>query len=250
MVSGCPCVRARVRSSSLLFLVYVNDMPLVVNNKLPVYADDSAILVADKSTSNIELTFQKELEMVSDWLVENKLSLHLGKTESILFGSKVKLRSLSNLNISCKRTDTEPKESVTYLGAILELCFSGETMVQSILQKANARLNFLFRKQKFLNLHTKTFGYVLIQCHFDYASSLWYSGLSKLLRNRLQVTKYKMIRFILKLDPWSHLGLDEFKSLGWLPVSKRVDQMILNQIIKSGTSRERTLYSCYLCAFL
>ena len=77
-----------------------------------------------------------------------------------------------------------------------------------------------------------------IQCHFDYAFSFWYPGLSKLLRNRLQVTQDKMIRFILKLDPRSHLGLDEFNSLGWWPVSKRVDQIILNHIFKtkSGTS--------------
>ena len=46
-----------------------------------------------------------------------------------------------------------------------------------------------------------------------------------------------MIRFVLKLDPRTHIGSDEFKSLGWLPVSKRVDQTILNHIfgIKSGT---------------
>ena len=50
--------------------------------------------------------------------------------------------------------------------------------------------------------------------------------------------KNKMIRFVLKLDPRSHIGSDEFKSLGRLPVSKRVDQIILNHSIriKSGTS--------------
>ena len=39
----------------LLVLIYVNDMSWVVNNKLLLFADDSAILVADKSISNIEL---------------------------------------------------------------------------------------------------------------------------------------------------------------------------------------------------
>ena len=80
----------------------------------------------------------------------------------------------------------------------------------------------------------------LIQCHFDYACSFWYPGLSKFLRERLQVTQNKMVRFVLKLDPKSHVGSEEFKSLGWLPVSKRVDQVILNHIfrIRSGTSPE------------
>ena len=121
---------------------------------------------------------------------------------------------------------------------MLERCFSGETVVNSIIQKANARLKFLFRKQKFLNLHCKKLLIMsLIQYHFDYACSLWYPGLSKLLWNRLQITQNKIIIFVLKLDPRTYIGSDEFKTLGWLPVSKRVDQIILNHIfrIKSGT---------------
>ena len=35
-----------------------------------------AILVADKCLSNIETVLQNELEIVSEWLVDNKLSLH------------------------------------------------------------------------------------------------------------------------------------------------------------------------------
>ena len=50
----------------LLFLINVNDMSGVVNNKLLLYADDSAILVAFKHTSNIEKLLKKELETVSD----------------------------------------------------------------------------------------------------------------------------------------------------------------------------------------
>ena len=34
----------------------------------------------------------------------------------------------------------------------------------------------------------------------------------------------------------SHIGSDVFKSLGWLSVSKRVDQLFLNHVYKSGTS--------------
>ena len=43
----------------------------------------------------------------------------------------------------------EPKDKVKYLGAILDQTLSGESMVNSILQRANARLKFLYRKQNF-----------------------------------------------------------------------------------------------------
>ena len=136
-------------------LIYVNDMSGAVNHKLLLYADNSNILVA---------------EVVSEWLVDNELSLHLGKTESILFGSKSTLQSQLKLGISCKGTHIESKEVVKYLGAVLEQCLSGESMVKLIIQKANARLKFLFRKLKFLDLHSKQLLVMsLIQCHFDYA---------------------------------------------------------------------------------
>ena len=40
------------------------------------------------------------LESVSEWLVENRLSLHLGKTESILFGSNKRLAKRRELHIT------------------------------------------------------------------------------------------------------------------------------------------------------
>ena len=60
----------------LLFIIYVNDMSGAVENKLLLYADDSAILVADKNISTVETLLQRKLEVVSDWLINNKLSLH------------------------------------------------------------------------------------------------------------------------------------------------------------------------------
>ena len=81
----------------ILFLIYVNDMTAVVKHKLLLYADDSAILVHGKHIHEVESLLSSELETVSDWLICNKLSLHLGKTESVLFGSKHKLNLSPNL---------------------------------------------------------------------------------------------------------------------------------------------------------
>ena len=240
--SSCAGIRCGVPQGSilgpLLLLIYVNDMSGAINNKLLLYADDSAIVVADKQISTIETILENELGTVSDWLIDNKLSLHLGKTESILFGSKQKLKATSNLNMECKGTVIEPREKVKYLGAVLEQTLTVESIANSVLQKANARLKFLYRKQKFLNLHIKKLLIMsLIQCHFDYACSFWYPGLSKLLKNRLQITQNKIVRFVLKLDPRSHVGNEEFKSLGWLPVHRRVDQIILNHVFKINTGK-------------
>ena len=56
----------------LLFLIYVDDMSGAISNKL-LYADESAIFVSDRNVFSIEVTLQRENEVVSDWLIENKL---------------------------------------------------------------------------------------------------------------------------------------------------------------------------------
>ena len=71
----------------LLFLCYVNDMSISVKCKLLLYADDSALIVSGSNPQLIADTLSKELESCKQWLMDNKLSLHLGKTEYVLFGS-------------------------------------------------------------------------------------------------------------------------------------------------------------------
>ena len=113
--SSCENITCGVPQGSilgpLLFLIYVNDMSGVIGNKLLLYADDSAILVAD-DISTVKNALQTDFQIVSEWLIDNKLSLHLGKTESILFGSKSRLRSRSNLNIECKGSKIEHKDKI------------------------------------------------------------------------------------------------------------------------------------------
>ena len=72
----------------LLFLIYINDISTAVRCKLLLYADDSALLVSGTNTQLIQESLSSELEAAREWLINNKLSLHLWKTESILFGSK------------------------------------------------------------------------------------------------------------------------------------------------------------------
>ena len=215
----------------LLFLLYVNDMKAVVNCELLLHADDSALLVSGKDVVNIESLLSEELSNVGNWLVDNKLSLHLGETESILFGSKVKLGKSPNLNVKCKGTKINPKYVVKYLGAEIDQYVSGEDMASKIIKKISSRTKFLARKRKYLDSETmKLLAAALVQCHFDYACSSWYSGLTKKTKSKLQVCQNKLIRTVLKLSPRTHLDYSHFKLLNWLPVDKRVTQLKLSHV--------------------
>ena len=62
--------------------------------------------------------------------------------------------------------------------------------------------------------------------------SLRFSSPSTKLKNKLQVMQNKMVRFILKLGPRSHLGDEELKRAGMLKVEDRVKQLKLNHVFK------------------
>ena len=215
----------------LLFILYINDMSGAVKNKLLLYADDSAILVSGKNKAEIERLLSEDLNVVNLWLIDNKLSLHLGKTESIMFGSQARLSKVSALDIYCNGCQIKQSSSVKYLGVLLDQSLSFESMVTSFIKKANARLKFLFRKKNLLSFYTKrVLINTLIQCHFDYACTVWYFGLSKNLKDRLQTTQNKLVRFALNLDQRFHLDTDHFVKLGWLPIELRVHQILLNHV--------------------
>ena len=71
---------------SLLFRIYVNDMPQAVNSNSLLYADDSCLMFQHKAVEEIEKVLNNDVENISDWFVDNKLSINFGedKTKSIL----------------------------------------------------------------------------------------------------------------------------------------------------------------------
>lgn len=64
----------------------------------------------------MEKSLSEELQNVRTWLSDNKLSLHLGKTEAILFGSRMKLGSSPEMKVKVRETVILAKDTVNYLG--------------------------------------------------------------------------------------------------------------------------------------
>ena len=179
---------------------YVNDTSIGVNCKLLLYADDSALIVSGPDPKAIAESLSVELDSCRKWLIDNKLSLHLGKTEAILFGSKKRLRKVNDFEVRCNNEVIKQVPNVKYLGLQLDNHLSGESTVNNILKKTNSRLEFLYRHKDMLNFKCrKTLCSSLIQCHFDYSSSSWFPGVNKTLKDKLQIAQNKVIRFILNL---------------------------------------------------
>ena len=217
----------------LLFLCYVNDMPISVKCKLLLYADDSALIISGFDPEKIAEELSRELESCRQWLIDNKLSLHLGKTEAILFGSKRKLKRVNSFAVKCGDIKIANVNRVKYLGLQIDNDLSGTSVIEEIINKCNTRLKFLYRYKDILNLQMrKTLCTALVQCSFDYSCCSWYPGLNETFKKKLQVMQNKMIRFILRKENTSSIRNNEFVSAGFFKVSNRVKQLLLGHAFK------------------
>ena len=60
-----------------------------------MYADDTHLTYADKDICSNEASLNRDLSNINRWLIANKLTLNMTKTEFMLLGSRQKLNSLS-----------------------------------------------------------------------------------------------------------------------------------------------------------
>jgi hypothetical protein len=213
----------------LLFLVYMNDLSLCIDIPLIQYADDSALLVADKDINNLTQILNQNLMLCNEWLSHNLLTMHPHKTEFIMFGPPRKLKKLKNVTFEYQGYKIISKNSVKYLGLILNNHLDGKEIVNSIIKKVNSKIHFMYRQAKYLDLHTKKILCTsLIAPLFDYSLTSYYCGLSNGLKAKLQISENKVIRFILNYKPQTHLFRHDFACSGFLKIADRDKQLRLN----------------------
>ena len=82
---------------------------------------------------------------------------------------------------------------------MLDETMSGKTMALCVINKINNKPKFLYRKNRFLTATLiRLFGNALTQPRFDYVCTAWYPNLTKNIKNRIQTSQSKCIRFCLQ----------------------------------------------------
>ena len=75
----------------LLFLIYINDISNSSDKlKFYLFADDTNLLYADKNLKSLESTVNAEISRVYNWLIANKLSLNIRKSNFVIFRPRQK----------------------------------------------------------------------------------------------------------------------------------------------------------------
>ena len=79
----------------LLFLIYINGVPLVLKHATPsIFADDTQMATSSFKISELQNQLAEDIENVIQWMADNKLSLNVLKTDFIIVGPQSKMRDL------------------------------------------------------------------------------------------------------------------------------------------------------------
>ena len=162
----------------LLFLIYVNDMPLSSSIlSFILFADDTTSLYSCPSPDELFATLNNELIHLQTWFLSNKLLVNANKTNLVLFTTRQKRTHLSlneNHRLTICNTNIETAESVKFLGLQLNSTLDFKNHFQYICSKTSKGLYALKRASRILNTKDlKVLYYALIYPYLTYGLLVW-----------------------------------------------------------------------------
>ena len=147
VVEGCVCkpplISCGVPQGSilgpLLFLIYINDLPgCLLHTKAHMYADDTTIYACSVSTAELYAKVNNDLTRVRDWLLANKLSLNVTKTEYMFLTTTFKLSNLGrDFPIKISNNHVKRVQTTKYLGIHLDENIKWNEHVDKLCSKVN-----------------------------------------------------------------------------------------------------------------
>jgi len=159
----------------LLFIIYINDLPFIMNNfKAIVYADDTTLFTSlnIKSETYDSRHLNDELCAISNWLKLNKLSLNINKTKALLFRTPQKQISPPELIID--GLHIEFVTNFNFLGIILDENLKWNIHVNALSKKISKILGIMTKLK--LSLPAKVLLIIynaLILPHLTYGLQVW-----------------------------------------------------------------------------
>ena len=201
----------------LLFLLFINDLPLYLNNvKADLYVDDTTLYDIQHTVEDIEKNLQTALRNLYTWCQCNGMVLNSAKTKVMLITTYQKRQRLSREELVLE-FNTDSLSMITtdkILGVYIDNNLTWSDHIKHLSKKISSNIWLLSKIKKFLSqAHRVQFYKSYIQPHIDFCSIVWGSSseANKLKIYRLQK---RACRVILDYDVEnSHEAMNSLKIL-------------------------------------
>ena len=183
----------------LLFLAYINDMPLATNSTIALFADGSFIyrIINTKEDAN---QLQNDLNNLVAWENDWSMQFHPEKCKLLRITNK---RNIIDASYYIHGTQLENVKKAKYLGVTLTSKLSWNVHISGICAKAHSTRYFLQRNLVKSSKDTRLSCYkTFIRPIVEYASTVWDPSDNEKLRLQIEMVQRKALRWI--FNSWKH----------------------------------------------
>ena len=206
----------------LLFLMYINDLPNCLKYSKPrMFADDTYITTTGNSLTQVINFVNSDLSYISEWLLANKLSLNITKTEHMFIGSDDMLNKISDaVAVHFGNNPIKRVHKSKSLGIIIDERLSWTDHIDVLSRKVSSAIGGLRQARPFVDLKTaKTIYNSLIEPLFDYCDVVW-DTIGAVPSTRLQKLNNRAARVITQTG-YEVRSSDIRNQLGWSTLDER-----------------------------
>ena len=160
----------------LLFLLYMNDLPLATKFNVKLFADDTNSTMCSNSSDELQNNVNLELTNVINWMRNNWLSINFAQTE-YMFVTKKKLHEQLKFKIKIDNHVISKKECIKYLGVLIDNNLDWKHHIKQVCKKVSSGAWAIARLKNYVNTCTlKSVYYSLIRSHLLYCINTWGSA--------------------------------------------------------------------------
>ena len=126
----------------LLFLIYINDLPVnVQDSTVSMYADDTSLCHQSHNLTQLNEAINNDLKQLDTWLKGNKLSLNVAKTHAMLVTTKRKHSTLKSRNedleLKIRENDLQVVQETKYLGVQIDCSLDWKQQIKAVSTKGS-----------------------------------------------------------------------------------------------------------------
>ena len=121
----------------LLFLLYINDLPLATKFNVKLFADDTNLTMCGNSLDELQNNVNLELTNVINWMRNNRLSINFAKTEYMIV-TKKKLDKHLKFEIKIDNHVTSKKECIKYLDVLIDNNLDWKHHIKQVCKKISS----------------------------------------------------------------------------------------------------------------
>ena len=186
----------------LLFVIFVNDLPSVVEEcTVNLYADDTALYSVHSDPGELSRRVQEDLQRVAEWITRNGLRMNVNKTQLLVLNRKGKQSTADSVQVSVGDSKLQKQDCVKYLGVSIDKDLSWKTHIEQIRAQCMAKLAAIRRAGSYLPCHVRKLLYQsFVLPHLDYCSVVW-NSCGTTLSDRVERVQNYALRIILRKPP-------------------------------------------------